>query len=202
MPEHDAHEIGREGCAAHVNRRVVLQGIVGLSAGMMVGSPAHGQGDPAAMPPQVGDFLVRAYGGPTTTPLEVGDLTPAGGPIEAYAMDPTTSIVRRATVLNRLTVFRFAPAELSPASLEKAADGVVAYTIICTHAACEVTDWLADRQVLECPCHFSHYNPRDNAAVLQGPATRRLPALSLRSDNGKLVVVAPFDSRVGGDVDA
>jgi ubiquinol-cytochrome c reductase iron-sulfur subunit/rieske iron-sulfur protein len=153
------------------------------------------------LPPQLGDVLVPAYGG-STTPIVAGDLTPAGGPMEAYAMDPANGVVRRGTVLNRLTVFRFDLAEMTADAQARATgEGVIAYTIICTHAACEVSDWQADRQVLQCPCHFSEFNPRTKASVVQGPAVRALPSLGLRSENGTLIVAASFDGRIGGDVD-
>ena len=80
-----------------------------------------------------------------------------------------------------------------------AAGGVVAQTTICTHAACEVTDWMAESFHMQCPCHFSVFDPRQNGAVIQGPATRKLPALALSMDGDRIVVREPFDGRVGGD---
>lgn len=186
-------------CSRCVDRRSVLQGIAALGVGLAAG-PAFAQ-DPASLPPQIGDVLVPAYGG-STTPITVADLTPAGGPIEAYAMDPASQVVRRLSVLNRLIVFRFDPAEMTADAQARATgEGVIAYTIICTHAACEANEWLADLQVLQCPCHFSQFNPRTKASVWQGPAARPLPSLGLRSEDGTLMVAASFDGRVGGDVD-
>ena len=80
---------------------------------------------------------------------------------------------------------------------ERAAEGVVAYSAICPHAGCEVNGWLADQQILECSCHYSHYNPREAAAVMDGPATRSLAALPLKIVEGKLTVAKPFTGRVG-----
>jgi Rieske Fe-S protein len=56
---------------------------------------------------------------------------------------------------------------------------------------------MADQQILECSCHYSHYNPREGAAVIDGPTPRALPALPLRIMDGKLAVAKPFTSRVG-----
>jgi nitrite reductase/ring-hydroxylating ferredoxin subunit len=56
---------------------------------------------------------------------------------------------------------------------------------------------LADQQILECSCHYSHYNPREAAAVMDGPATRSLAALPLKIVDGKLTVAKPFTGRVG-----
>ena len=45
--------------------------------------------------------------------------------------------------------------KLAPETRARAADGVVAYTAICTHNGCDVDDWLAADQLLSCPCHYS-----------------------------------------------
>ena len=59
----------------------------------------------------------------------------------------------------------------------------------------EATDWLPDG-LLYCPCHFTKYDPRDGAAVIDGPAPRPLPALPLKIVDGKLTVAGPFTARV------
>ena len=78
-----------------------------------------------------------------------------------------------------------------------AADGIVAYSAICPHAGCEVSGWNEQQAILECSCHASHYNPRDAAAVIDGPTPRPLPALPLAVSDGKLVVAKTFTSRPG-----
>ena len=73
----------------------------------------------------------------------------------------------------------------------------MAYTAICPHAGCEVSGWQPEQKIFECSCHYSHYNPREGAAVMGGPATRPLAALPLKIAEGKLVVAKPFTGRVG-----
>jgi Rieske Fe-S protein len=51
--------------------------------------------------------------------------------------------------------------------------------------------------LLECSCHYSHYDPRAAAAVIDGPAPRPLAALPLKIVDGKLAVAKPFTGRVG-----
>jgi rieske iron-sulfur protein len=58
-----------------------------------------------------------------------------------------------------------------------------------------------EESLLECPCHFSRFDPKRNATVMVGPATRRLPKLGLTADNGRLVVAKVFDGKIGGDAD-
>jgi Rieske Fe-S protein len=78
-----------------------------------------------------------------------------------------------------------------------AAEGVVAYTSICTHTGCDVDEWRQDEQQLECACHFSIFDPRDGGKVVDGPAPRVLPALPLKIVDGRLAVAGPFVTPVG-----
>jgi Rieske Fe-S protein len=60
-----------------------------------------------------------------------------------------------------------------------------------------VSGWNAEQKLLECSCHYSHYNPRQGAAIIDGPAPRPLPALPLMIYESKLAVAKPFTARVG-----
>ena len=115
----------------------------------------------------------------------------------AWALDPANNVVRSGTRLNQLMLLRFDPSSLSAETRSRAADGVVAYTAICTHNGCDVQEWLPDSGSLYCACHESSFDPRDGAKVLDGPAPRPLPALPLKVVDGKLVVAKPFTARVG-----
>jgi rieske iron-sulfur protein len=155
--------------------------------------------DAATMPPQPGDYLVRATGD-DIAPLTPADIETGARAIQVWPAAADGEIVRDGTLFNLLIVSRWDPAMLGAEAQGYAAEGVVAQSVICTHSACEVTDWAEDLQVLECPCHLSRFDPRFNGAVVQGPATRRLPALALAMEGERIVVARPFDSRVGGDV--
>jgi Rieske Fe-S protein len=112
-------------------------------------------------------------------------------------MEPATKLVRNGSRLNKVLLLRLESASLADATRDYAADGVIAYTAICPHTGCDVTGWLAEQQILECPCHSSLYNPREGGAVTAGPSPRALPALPLKIADGKLMVAKPFTSRVG-----
>jgi rieske iron-sulfur protein len=103
----------------------------------------------------------------------------------ARPMDPTTSTVRNGSRLNKVLLLRLDPEGFDPETKEHAADGVVAYSAICVHTGCDVTNWHPDRQLLECPCHYSTYDPKEDAKVVSGPAPRRLPALPLKIVRGR-----------------
>ena len=77
------------------------------------------------------------------------------------------------------------------------ADGVLAYSAVCTHQGCEVSEWDANGGAMFCFCHFSKFDPLKAGAVTAGPAARALPWLPLKSENGELVVAGAFSSLPG-----
>ncbi|MDE3189925.1 MAG: Rieske (2Fe-2S) protein [Acidobacteriota bacterium] len=94
---------------------------------------------------------------------------------------------------------------LPPELAGYAADGIVAYSKICTHAGCAISMYRAPlfqpdepRPALVCPCHYSTFDPADGGSVLFGPAGRRLPMLPLAIDaKGYLRAKGTFDDQVG-----
>lgn len=78
------------------------------------------------------------------------------------------------------------------------ADGLVAYSAICTHLGCAVYADLSNQGLIACPCHGSEFDPASDAAVVGGPAPRPLPSLPISvSDAGTLVVAGEFSAPVG-----
>jgi Rieske Fe-S protein len=152
--------------------------------------------EPASERPKEGDVLVSIER-ETTDALVPADIPIGGPPVLAWPMDPAGNTVRKDSRLNRILLVRLDPSTLVGITKERAADGVVAYSAICPHAGCEVNVWVAEQQTLECSCHFSHYNPREAAAVIDGPTSRALAALPLKIVDGKLAVAKPFTGRVG-----
>jgi Rieske Fe-S protein len=180
-----------------IGRRDLLRAGLGAGIGLsLTPALAVGQDDPASARPRDGDLLVRS-GDSAKTPLALDDVQPGAKPILAWAMDPQDGTVRSGSRLNQLLVVRLDAGTLTAETQSRAADGVVAYTAICTHEGCAVDDWLAPEQVLHCSCHGSKYDPRDGARVLEGEAPRPLPALPLKLAEGRLVVAGPFTARVG-----
>ena len=176
-------------------RRDVLTtlSVLGLSV-VARAHPASAQ--PDSERPRVGDLLVSSDSD-TPKPLTRDDI-PAGGPmVPAWPMDPAGNVVRMGSRLNKVLLVRLDPESLVGVTRERAADGVVAYSAICPHAGCEVNLWIPEKKILECVCHYSHFNPREGAVVMDGPAPRGLAALPLKIVNGKLTVAKPFTGRVG-----
>jgi Rieske Fe-S protein len=180
-----------------IGRRTLIKQGIGLGAGFgFMRAFAMGQDDRASMRPQPGDLLIKTVGS-SREPLTPGDIRVAGKQTMAWAMDPVDNTVRNGSRLNRILLLRLDTERLSEETKARAADGVVAYTAICTHSGCEVEEWLSDEQLLYCSCHSSKFDPKDGARVLDGPAPRTLPALPLKVADGKLVVARPFTEPVG-----
>lgn len=181
-------------CGTAMKRRQVLQGMATVG-GMLAVSPAFAQSEDM-LPPQVGDFLTIKTDG---TPMAPDDLREGTSPKTGYAVSPD-GVIRNGDFLNSLLLIRFADDDLTEDAKGVAVEGVLAYSAICTHAGCEVSNWIREEKDLECPCHGSHFDPKDNGAVVFGPASRKLPQLGLAiTDDGKLTVASGFDSRIGGD---
>ena len=175
---------------AHIGRRAILK--AGFTLGVQVG---FAQENPASLRPKEGDLLIKV-GDETATPLAPDDVPLGGDPTVAWAMNPADKTIRNGSRLNRILLLRLPSERLSPETKARAAEGVVAYTAICTHAGCEVSDWIPDEQLLFCPCHDSTFDPKDAGKVVDGPAPRMLPALPLRVVEKKLVVAGPFTARI------
>jgi rieske iron-sulfur protein len=151
--------------------------------------------------PQKADVLVFSEGEHAGEVIKPQDLKLGGPPVHAWPRDSKTSVVRKGSRLNELLVVRLDPAELDDETRSRAADGIVAYSAICSHAGCPVTGWLkgaaGDNDVLKCFCHNSEFDPRHRAEVVFGPAQRRLAALPLAAADGSLTVAATFVGKVG-----
>jgi rieske iron-sulfur protein len=169
-----------------IDRRALLMAGLGM---------ALGQTDPASSRPKIGDLFVKA-GDTAKTPLTPGDIAAGAPQTLAWPMDPSDGTVRSGSRLNQVALLRLDPQSLSPETRARAADGIVAYTAICTHTGCEVDDWEPAGRLLACQCHSSQFDPRDGAKVVDGPAPRPLPALPLKVVDGKLVVAQPFTAPI------
>jgi quinol---cytochrome c reductase iron-sulfur subunit len=85
------------------------------------------------------------------------------------------------------------------------ADGILAFSKICTHAGCAVSLYRTPKfapdephPALVCPCHYSTFDPATGGNVIFGPAPRPLPMLPLMIDRkGYLRARDNFSGAVG-----
>jgi len=189
-------------CASRYGRRSILAPILGLAlAPLLVGAAGAEdeveKADAARMPPQPGDRFVF-LSGPNKGQVVRPDSLAIGGPqAQVFPAGPDGTI-RNGTPLNLVILARFDPADLSEETRARAAEGVVAYSAVCTHQACPVNMWSKARDGFVCSCHGSVYDPKNGAAVVDGPAPRPLPSLAVKIADGAVAVASGFSSRVGG----
>jgi ubiquinol-cytochrome c reductase iron-sulfur subunit len=107
-----------------------------------------------------------------------------------------------------VVVVRVDPATLQlPAERASwAPQGILAYSKICTHAACAISLFRSPLSpttqsrgpALVCPCHYSTFDVLDGGTVEFGPAGRALPQLPLQIDaSGALTAAGPMSGPVG-----
>lgn len=72
--------------------------------------------------------------------------------------------------------------------LQGEADGLRAYSAVCTHFAC-IVDWNPASGMIERPCHAGFYEPLDGS-VISGPPPAPLEVLSTEVVEGVIYVKA------------
>jgi len=181
------------GCGADPQRRKALKAAAGMA--LLAGAglrPAQAAEDG----PRTGDWLVLADD-EAKKPIGAADVKLGEKPLIAYPFDPAAKAVRDGSRMNRILLVRLDPGSLDGATQPRAAEGVVAYSAFCTHMGCDVNAWVAAEKVLLCFCHFSKFDPSQEAAVTGGPAPRPLPALPIKLEDGKFVVAGAFSAPPG-----
>ena len=179
-------------CRCYKRRTILGLSLAPLFAGL---ARAAEEGE-AAKPPAPDDRFVFLTGPKKGQVVRADDLALGGPQVQAYPMAPDGT-VRSDSRLNLVILAKFDPAALTDETRTRAAEGVVAYSAICTHQGCPVNMWTSAQNALFCSCHGSVYDPRNAAQVLDGPAPRRLPSLGLTLEDGVPAVVAKFSGRVG-----
>jgi rieske iron-sulfur protein len=188
-------------CRGGASRRAVLQTLVtgGLSLSLARRGLAEEERPGSDERPQPGDRFVFFEGEHQGQVVMPAALKRGADPVLAWPMDPKSKVVRNGSRLNQVLLLALDAASLDPETRALSANGIVAYSAICTHAGCTVTGWVRDQgtQVLKCPCHNSEYDPRRGAAVVFGPAPHHLAKLPVRVAAGALVVAKVFVGKVG-----
>ena len=180
-----------------IDRRTALQSSLGLGLAVSFGIPAHAAKDPASTRPQENDRFVFNSGDRTGEIIKFADIKLGEKQTFAFPKDVEADVVREASRFNKVMIIRFEPETLSEETRELSVDGVLAFSAICTHQGCDVSEWLPKEEVLYCFCHFSKYNPYDMGRVVQGPATRKLPLVPLKDVDGEIVAASGFTTKPG-----
>ena len=170
----------------------------GLGTSLWYQIPSQAAKPPEKMRPQAQDVLVFRFGeqrGQAITPDDV----PSGSELlQAAAMEPATGVIRDGSRLNGINLVRVSPDDFDDATRAFVVDDIVAYSSVCTHQGCDLTQWLPETRTFKCYCHYSEFDASQMGEPKHGPAKRKLAILPLAlSDAGKLVVADGFQSKVG-----
>jgi rieske iron-sulfur protein len=187
------------------DRRAFLQ--AGLAVGLGVplvqlcprlASKAVAQGaDSKSRRPQSGDRFAFQTGPQAGQIITTADLRVNGPPVMAYPIDVQSGVLRDGSRLNQVLLVRFGADDLVEETRARSADGIVAYSGVCTHAGCDIILWKAEAKRFGCPCHESEFDPKNGGRVVGGPAPRRLPALPVKIVDGVPVAGGAFTGRPG-----
>jgi len=176
-------------------RRGIVTGAIALALSPF--SPALAQANGRMAKPKPGDVLAFADGERKGQPVKVEDIIVGDHPRFAYPMDAATNTIRDGSRINLVLLVRLKPEDLSEKTRPRAADGVVAYSAVCTHYGCQITVTHKDARAVVCNCHGSTFDAGNNGEIVVGPATRRLASLPLKAVEGALVVAAGFSGQLG-----
>jgi rieske iron-sulfur protein len=179
------------------DRRKVLKAAVGGSIGLMASRVVSAQSNPKEARPQEGDRFVYGEGERKGAVVKLDDLKPGAPPVTVYPQEPKSATVRDGSRLNQILMVRLDPARIVGDTKSRAAQGVVAYSAVCTHTGCDGLSWTAEKLWFKCPCHETEFDAADSARVMSGPAPRRLPALPLKIVDGYVVAAGAFVGRAG-----
>jgi rieske iron-sulfur protein len=167
-------------------------------AGAAIATPAQAFfGRNPTLSPRQGDLLATRPASGDPMVISPSDLRTDQPPMRAWVMDPVQRTIRDTSLFGQVLLVRLDPASLSAAEQSMAADGIVAYTAVCTHAGCVVVGWDSAARHFQCPCHGSVYDAANCGRVVAGPAPRPLPALPLRLTNTTLTVASGFTAPIG-----
>jgi len=180
-------------------RRVVLGGLTSwiLSPTLFRSGSASAAADASKIRAQAGDQLAFKTGSRKGEVVSMADVAIGARPLVVYPYDPIAGVLRNGSRLNQILLVRLAEDSYTDEVRARAADGVIAYSAICTHQNCPVTAWHPDHQQFICPCHETHFDPKNGARVVSGPAKRALPALPLTAKDGVPTAAGGLTGKVG-----
>lgn len=179
-------------------RRQVLKVALGASLGAPVWTQLAAAKPENKMRPQPGDLVVHRFGDRMGQPIIVDEIAVGDELTQAVTMTPDTKVIRDGSRLNGLNVVRLAPSDLDDKTQPFAADGIVAYSSVCTHQGCDLTLWIAETRTFKCYCHYSEFDASQLGQPNHGPATRKLAILPLTvTENKALAVADHFKGKVG-----
>jgi rieske iron-sulfur protein len=150
--------------------------------------------------PKVGDTFIFTNGPNKDKDVMVTDVVVDALPITVMAKNPATGKAREndgdtdhATTL----LYRVAPDKIPADMKDDTDEGVMAYSAICTHLGCMLSNWDALTKAFMCPCHDATFDPLKDGENTGGATSRALPHFPVKAVGGKLVVSGVPSGYVG-----
>jgi ubiquinol-cytochrome c reductase iron-sulfur subunit len=203
--EATVEQLLEEGVDGISRRKLLKLGLIGAGGTLGLAAlvpalsfgPAFRIGELFATPWRKGRLLVDEYG----KPWQASDIEEAAF-YTAFPAGADREEQGSPLVLVRLPKDQL---DLPPDLTGYDAEGIVAYSKVCTHAGCAISMYRVPlfapdepSPALVCPCHYSTFDPRSGGTVLFGPAGRPLPMLPLEIDGkGRLRARGNFNEAVG-----
>jgi rieske iron-sulfur protein len=117
-------------------------------------------------------------------------------PVTVQAKAGDTGQVRESEH-STILMYRVAPEKIPSDIRGDSADGLLAYSAVCTHQGCMVSGWDANTKQFLCPCHQGLFDPLKGGENTGGAKTRALPQIPVKIHDGKLVVGDAILSWIG-----
>lgn len=180
-----------------VRRRLIKIAVAaGISAPLVEQSFAAKT--PDKMRPQPGDLLVHRFGDRKGQAVKPEDVPTGAEMLQVSAMDTSTDTMRDGSRLNGINLVRVTPDLFDDDTRPFAVGEIIAYSSVCTHQGCDLTQWLPESQTFKCYCHYSEFNAAKFGSPMHGPARRRLAVLPIElSADQTLLVTDEFQGKVG-----
>jgi rieske iron-sulfur protein len=145
--------------------------------------------------PERGDTFVYADGPNKGKDVVLSDIVADAPPITVRAKDEAGNVreSEKATIL----FYRVSPDKIPDDIRGDTWEGLIAYSALCTHQGCLVSDWDAPTKQFVCPCHAGYFDPLKGGENTAGAHTRALPQIPVKIHDGKLVVGDAIMSWIG-----
>jgi len=184
-------------------RRDVLKGtcgLVGAAAVMSVGASVPAFADAQKDCPQIGDVFVFADGPKKGTVVMVDDVVLDAAPLTVMPKDPSGA-VRDGDNFTTL-LYKLPKDKIQADMLGDTIDGLAAWSAICTHQGCTMTDIHQKSIAVNafgfiCPCHDAIFDPTQDGKNTGGATSAILAYFPIKSDGGKIVVKDLPSAHVG-----
>ncbi len=181
----------------HAPRRKMLGLGVGVGLGL-TGVGANAAKPPRSQRPQPGDVVVFRFGDAAGNPVKPADVPGGAELLQVISKEAKSGVMRDGSRLNGVNLVRVNPDDVDEQTRPYVVEGVIAYSSVCTHQGCDLTQWVPETTTFKCFCHYSEFDATKGGEPNHGPATRRLAILPISlNDQGEFVVAAKFNGKVG-----